>query len=74
VRNVLIAAGNAKDARLVPRVLALLSDPAPIVRGAAVWALARLADGEVWKIAKEQRMALETEADVRDEWMQETGT
>ena len=42
VRNVLIAAGNSGDVILVEQVRALLDDPAPIVRGAAVWALAQL--------------------------------
>ena len=42
VRNCLIAAGNSGDAALLARVVPLLDDPAPEVRGAAVWALAQL--------------------------------
>ena len=42
VRNALIAAGNSAAPALVTRVAALLDDPAPVVRGAAAWALARL--------------------------------
>ena len=42
VRNALIAAGNSGLPGLVPRVRLLLDDPAPVVRGAAIWALARL--------------------------------
>ena len=42
LRNVLIAAGNSGDAALAPQVRHLLADPAPLVRGAAVWALAEL--------------------------------
>ena len=42
VRNAAIAAGNSGAQALVPLVLGLLDDPAPVVRGAAVWALARL--------------------------------
>ena len=42
VRNVLIAAGNSGDPALMPPVAALLGDPAPVVRGAAVWAWRRL--------------------------------
>lgn len=42
VRNVLIAAGNGRDAALVPQIEVLLRDPAPVVRGAAIWALGRL--------------------------------
>jgi epoxyqueuosine reductase len=39
---VLIAAGNSGEAGLVPAVRALLADASPLVRGAAVWALAEL--------------------------------
>jgi epoxyqueuosine reductase len=42
VRNVLIAIGNSGDVAMVPLVGELLSDAAPLVRGMAVWALARL--------------------------------
>ncbi|RZJ25852.1 MAG: tRNA epoxyqueuosine(34) reductase QueG, partial [Brevundimonas sp.] len=33
---------NSGDVALIPTVKSLLHDPAPIVRGAAVWALSRL--------------------------------
>lgn len=42
LRNVLIAIGNSGDATLVDAAKAHLDDPAPIVRGAAIWALRRL--------------------------------
>ena len=42
VRNVLIAAGNGTDAGLIAQIEVLLADPAPVVRGAAIWALGRL--------------------------------
>jgi epoxyqueuosine reductase len=42
VRNVLIAIGNSGSPALVPEAERLLSDPSPLVRGAAVWALGRL--------------------------------
>jgi len=42
IRNVLIAAGNSGEAALVPQVKRLLADASPLVRGAAVWALAEL--------------------------------
>ena len=43
VRNVLIAIGNSGDAALSRQTAgALLDDPSPLVRGAAVWALSRL--------------------------------
>lgn len=43
LRNVLIACGNSGDTALLPGIRALLRDPAPDIRGAAVWALGRLA-------------------------------
>jgi len=47
VRNVCIAAGNAKDLSLSAPLSLLLNDDSIIVRGHAAWALARLAvDGE----------------------------
>lgn len=42
VRNVLVALGNSGDAGAASSVEALLGDPSPLVRGMAVWALARL--------------------------------
>lgn len=42
VRNALYAAGNEGDARYSPLVRALLTDPDPAVRDAAVWALERM--------------------------------
>ncbi len=44
LRNVLIAAGNSQDSGLANASIALLKDPSPLVRGAAVWALSRLVD------------------------------
>jgi len=67
VRNVLIAAGNSGEASLVGQVRALTADPAPVVRGAAVWALARLAPAEARHLAAE-RMRDEDDADVASEW------
>ncbi len=67
VRNALIAAGNGADARLVGRVRALLDDPSSIVRGAAVWALARL-DAAGFATERCTRLAHETDESVRDEW------
>ncbi|MDB5454669.1 MAG: epoxyqueuosine reductase, partial [Caulobacter sp.] len=42
VRNVLYALGNSGDAAAMGAVAPLLADPSPTVRGAAVWATARL--------------------------------
>jgi epoxyqueuosine reductase len=44
VRNVLIAIGNGAGPALAGSARARLGDPSPLVRGAAAWALARLAD------------------------------
>ncbi|MDY0871427.1 tRNA epoxyqueuosine(34) reductase QueG [Dongia rigui] len=67
LRNVLIAIGNSAAAELLPAIEVLLSDPAPIVRGAAVWALSRLDPGN---FAARQILALREEfhPDVRSEW------
>ncbi|MEM7522810.1 MAG: tRNA epoxyqueuosine(34) reductase QueG [Pseudomonadota bacterium] len=46
VRNVLIAIGNSGDKGLASVVERRLEDPAPLVRGAAIWALSRLAPPE----------------------------
>jgi epoxyqueuosine reductase len=42
VRNACVAAGNSKDASLLPFLEPLLSDPEPLVRSHARWALERL--------------------------------
>jgi len=67
IRNVLYAAGNADDPALVEPVLALLEDPAPVVRGAAVWALSRLSPDRLM-MERTARLAVETDPDVRKEW------
>jgi epoxyqueuosine reductase len=67
LRNVLIAIGNAGDASLAPEAERLLDDTSPIVRGAAIWALGRLARARLAMIAA-QRRAAETDADVAAEW------
>ena len=67
VRNVLIAIGNSGDAGLADTAEGLMSDPSPLVRAMAVWALARLAPERFAKM-RQQRMAGETDPDVRTEW------
>ena len=47
LRNVLIAIGNSGDAALADEAERLLDDPAPLVRGAAIWALGRLDRGRL---------------------------
>jgi len=67
MRNALISAGNSRLPELLPRVLALLDDPAPVVRGAAVWALSRL-DPERFGEEAARRGASEQDSEVRAEW------
>ena len=67
IRNVLYAAGNADDAELIAPVETLLDDPAPVVRGAAVWALSRL-DAERFAALRDARLAAEQDETVRSEW------
>ena len=67
IRNCLIAAGNSGSAALVEPVARLLDDAAPVVRGAAVWALGRL-DGARWRRERERRLVVEVDEAVRWEW------
>jgi len=66
VRNVLIAAGNSGNPRLVPQCEALLQDEDAQVRGAAVWALSRLIPGENMRALA--AMQNEEDAMVLEEW------
>ncbi len=68
VRNALIAAGNAAGAVPATRIAALLDDPAPIVRGAAVWALQRV-DPEQWEVERAARASAESDPEVVAEWL-----
>jgi epoxyqueuosine reductase len=68
VRNVLVAAGNSGAGDLIPAVERLLDDAAPIVRGAAIWALARLAGRERIEWHARRFLATETDATVKSEW------
>jgi len=67
VRNCLIAAGNSGSAALVPPVVALLDDSAPVVRGAAVWALGQL-DPPRFAQERKSRLSGETDTEVLAEW------
>ena len=66
VRNVAYALGNsAAPQTSLPAVERLLGDPSPLVRGAAVWALSRLAP----EAFERQRLATtESDEDVQAEW------
>ncbi len=68
VRNVLIAIGNSSEPALARSALALLGDPSPLVRGAAVWALRRLAPEEA-EAMRAATLAREQDAGVVAEWL-----
>jgi epoxyqueuosine reductase len=65
VRNVAYALGNSGRRESVPAIERLLADPSPVVRGAAVWALARL-DREAFERRRQSNE--EHEASVSAEW------
>jgi epoxyqueuosine reductase len=67
IRNVLISIGNSGELALAKDAERLLGDAAPVVRGAAVWALQRLAPERVAKVSRRRR-AEEPDPDVRAEW------
>ena len=67
VRNVLIAIGNSDDAALASEAERLMSDQSPLVRGAAVWALSRLAPDRLDVLSPDRRPH-EDDPLVRDEW------
>jgi len=66
VRNVLIAIGNSGDAVLADEAVHLLDDSSTLVRGAAVWALAKLLPRE--KFAGLARRQQDSDANVQNEW------
>jgi epoxyqueuosine reductase len=68
VRNVLYAVGNSGDPALAVEAIRLLDDPAPVVRGAAVWALSQLLDAERFAGLRGERLAREADEQVRAEW------
>ena len=68
VRNVLVAAGNSGDASLIPLCRDLLDDPSALVRGATVWALSQLMEGQAFQALSGDMEAGESDASVREEW------
>jgi epoxyqueuosine reductase len=68
VRNVLIALGNSGDTGAVPVIERLLHDASSLVRGAAVWALAQLADRGLLDRSRARHLPAEADPDVRGEW------
>jgi epoxyqueuosine reductase len=67
IRNVLIAIGNSGDTVFAPETERLLDDAAPLVRGAAVWALSRI-DRQRFERRRAERRAAEADQDVAAEW------
>ena len=68
LRNVLIAIGNSGDGGLARVALARLDDPAPLVRGMAVWALRRLLPSDELASLRSHRRGAENDPTVQDEW------
>jgi len=69
LRNVLIAAGNSGDPALLPQVKERLTDPHPLVRGAAVWAFHRLAERSEVERERGRHLPQEEDPSVAEEWL-----
>lgn len=67
MRNALIAAGNGASPHLAKPVAQLLDDPAAEVRGAAIWALARI-DPDAVAAEANRRRGYENDQQVQTEW------
>ena len=68
VRNVLIAIGNSKDPALAPAAERHLTDPSPLVRAMAVWALGRLLPDGRFARLRDQCLPGEPDPEVGAEW------
>ncbi|WP_334161482.1 tRNA epoxyqueuosine(34) reductase QueG [Phenylobacterium sp.] len=68
LRNVLYAIGNSGERGLAAEARRLLDDPSPLVRGAAVWALAQLTSYAEFERLRAERMTAEPDPEVRAEW------
>jgi len=70
LRNVLTAIGNAPEPTpdLVAAARHCLDDASPLVRGAAAWALGRIAKPRDLATDMEARLTREPDAEVRAEW------
>ena len=64
----MIAIGNSNVRALAAVAAERLDDDAPLVRGAAIWALARLSSREELSSFAAARVAKETDATVIEEW------
>lgn len=70
IRNVLIAIGNSGDRSLAAKAEARLCDSSPLVRGAAVWALAKLLPAREMDALARRYRPVETDVMVLQEWVQ----
>jgi epoxyqueuosine reductase len=68
IRNVLIAIGNAGDTTLASEATRLLTDPSPLVRGAAVWALSQLLPLDQFAALAATHRSNECDESVLSEW------
>ena len=68
VRNVMIAIGNSNDRSLAKVAVDRLDDDSSLVRGAAVWALARLTSREDFSSFASERLRRETDGAIIEEW------
>jgi epoxyqueuosine reductase len=72
IRNVLIAIGNSNERAMAVEAKHLLADESPLVRGAAVWALAQLTAPEEFAALAAKGNATENDDKVRAEWLAST--
>ncbi len=68
VRNILIAIGNSGDRALAAEAERLLRDTSPLVRAAAIWALARLLPADTFAALSAAHAPREADDSVRAEW------
>lgn len=68
LRNVMIAIGNSADEALLSQAEARLTDDAPLIRGAAIWAFRRLADTDRVDAEHTRLIRDERDKDVASEW------
>jgi epoxyqueuosine reductase len=68
VRNVMIAVGNSNNRTLAAVAAERLDDDSSLVRGAAIWALARLTSREEFSSFASERVRREIDGAVIEEW------
>jgi epoxyqueuosine reductase len=68
LRNVMIAIGNSNDRALADAAIDLLDDESPLVRGAAIWAVARLTSPRQFSRYAATGLRKERDSTVIEEW------